>query len=159
MDRYLSGLLLVVGAGNEGKNVDLEENYSYPSCFSSENILNVAEIDFKGDLYRYKIGERVLGSNFGQRNVDIAAVGMNYSTFLKNNRSVYTLAGGTSNSAPVVTGVAALVLSVRPELKALELKKVLMDSVTHLPSLKGKIKSGGMVNAYQAIQLARNGRR
>jgi hypothetical protein len=30
----------------------------------------------------------------------------------------------------------------------------IMDSVTHLPSLRGKIKSGGMVNAYQAIQLA-----
>jgi hypothetical protein len=29
-----------------------------------------------------------------------------------------------------------------------------MDSVTPLPSLRGKIKSGGMVNAYQAIQLA-----
>jgi subtilisin family serine protease len=152
------GVLLVVGAGNEGKNVDLEENYSYPSCFDSENILNVAEIDFKGELYRYKIDGRVLGSNYGEKNVDIAAIGMNFTTFLKNNRSVYALGGGTSNSTPVVTGVAALVLSIRPELKALELKKILMDSATHLPSLKGKIKSGGMVNAYQAIQLARKAR-
>jgi thermitase len=58
-----------------------------------------------------------------------------------------------------VTGVAALVLSVRPELNVMELKKILMDSASYLPSLKGKIKSGGMVNAYQAIQLARNERR
>jgi hypothetical protein len=39
-------------------------------------------------------------------------------------------------------------------LKAPELKRILMDSVTPLPALKGKIGSGGMVNAYQALQLA-----
>lgn len=149
------GVLLVVGAGNNGKNVDLKENFTYPMSFENENILTVAEIDFKGELYRYKIDGRVLGSSYGEKNVDIAAIGMNFTTFLKSNRSVYALGGGTSNSTPVVTGVAALVLSIRPELKALELKKILMDSVTPLPSMKGKIKSGGMVNAYQAIQLAR----
>jgi thermitase len=148
------GVLLVVAAGNNGKNVDLKENFTYPVSFENENILTVAEIDFKGELYRYKIDGRVLGSSYGEKNVDIAAIGMNFTTFLKNNRSVYALGGGTSNSTPVVSGVAALVLSIRPELKVLELKKILMDSVTRLPSLKGKIKSGGMVNAYQAIQLA-----
>ncbi len=152
------GVLLVVGAGNEGRDVDLRENYTYPSCFDSQNILNVAEIDFKGELYRHQIQDRVFGSNFGRENVDIAALGMNYTTFLKNNSSVYALGGGTSNSTPVATGVAALVLSVRPGLKALELKKILMDSATPLPSLRGKIKSGGMVNAYQALRLALKGR-
>jgi hypothetical protein len=43
---------------------------------------------------------------------------------------------------------------VRPELKAPEVKKILMDSVTTLPSVKGKVKSGGMVNAYNALQFA-----
>jgi thermitase len=148
------GVLLVVGAGNYAKNVDLKENYTYPSCFENENILNVAEIDFKGDLFRYKIDDKIWGSNYGEKTVDIAAIGMNYTTFLKDNCSVYALQGGTSNSAPVVSGIAALVLSVRPELKAPELKRILMDSVTRLPALKGKIRSGGMVNAYQALKLA-----
>jgi len=43
-------------------------------------------------------------------------------------------------------------------LKGLELKKILMDSATPLSLLKEKVKSGGMVNAYQAIQLARKDR-
>ena len=68
--------------------------------------------------------------------------------------SVYRLTGGTSNAAPVVTGVAALLLSVRPQLKARELKQILMESSTKLPSLKGKIASGGMVNAYSALKMA-----
>jgi thermitase len=92
-----------------------------------------------------------LGSNFGPKTVDIAAIGDNYSCGLKDNQSVYWLSGGTSNSGPVVAGAAALVLSVKPALTALQLKEVLMQTVTKLPALEGKIKSGGMVNAYRAL--------
>ncbi len=148
------GALLVVGAGNDGKNVDLPENVTYPSCVPNGNILNVAEIDFKGELYRYRVGDRVLGSNYGPLNVDIAAVGDNFTTFLKNNVSVYAVAGGTSNSTPVVAGVAALVLAVRPDLDARSLKDVLMKSAVRLPALAGKVGSGGMVSAYQALRAA-----
>jgi thermitase len=148
------GVLLVVGAGNYAKDVDLPENVLYPSCFPNENILNVAEIDFKGDLVRYKIDNHEFGSNYGPKNVDIAAVGLNYTTFLKDEKSVYALAAGTSNSTPVVAGVAALVLSVRPALRASELKDILMKSATPLVGLKGKVGCGGMVNACRALRLA-----
>ena len=46
----------------------------------------------------------------------------NFTTFLKNGRGTYTLSAGTSNSGPVVTGIAALTLSVRPDLSATALK-------------------------------------
>ena len=88
------------------------------------------------------------------KNVDIAALGENYTTGLKHNWSVYWLSGGTSNSGPVVTGVAALILSVKPKLKARELKKIIMESATELPSLREKIMSGGMVNACKALKMA-----
>ncbi len=145
-------VLLVVGAGNDGLNIDLASNSTFPACFDLDNIVTVAEIDFKGNLYRYTVGERVLGSNFGLKTVDIAAIGDNYSCGLKDNRSVYWLSGGTSNSAPVVTGIAALLLSARPALSADRLKEILMQTVTKLPSLEGKIKSAGMVNAYRALK-------
>jgi thermitase len=145
-------VLLVVGAGNDGLNIDLPENSTYPACFDLDNILTVAEIDFRGDLYHYTVGDRVLGSNYGLRTVDIAAIGDNYSCGLKDNQSVYWLSGGTSNSGPVVAGVAALVLSIKPALAVLKLKEVLMQTATKLPSLEGKTKSGGMVNAYRALQ-------
>jgi hypothetical protein len=45
-------------------------------------------------------------------------------------------------------------LSVNPKLTALQLKSFLMQSVTKLPALKGKIASEGMVNAYQAVVAA-----
>ena len=149
-------VLLVTAAGNSGVNVDLPENFTYPTCFPDENILTVAMIDFRGELVRYKAGDQWLGSNFGARNVDIAALDQNFTAFLQNGRSTYMLAAGTSNSGPVVAGIAALTLSVRPGLSAVDLKKILTDSATRLPGLAGKIACGGMVNAYAALRAAGN---
>ncbi len=148
-------VLLVVGAGNSGLDIDQPANFTFPACFSLDNILTVTMIDFQGGLVRYRAGDRWLGSNYGARNVDIAALDENFTTFLENGRSTYRLAEGTSNSGPVVAGIAALALSVNPQLSALELKKILMDTATPLPGLKGKIACGGMVNAYRALLAAR----
>jgi subtilisin family serine protease len=149
-------VLLVVGAGNSGLDIDRPENLTYPACFDLDNILTVAMIDFQGRLVRYQAGDRWLGSNFGRRKVDIAAVEQNFSTFVENGRSSYRLAGGTSNAGPVAAGVAALTLSVAPRLSARQLKQILMDTVTRLPGLDGKTVSGGMINAYAALKAARS---
>ena len=151
-------VLLVVGAGNSGLDVDRAENFTYPACFDLDNILTVAMVDFRGDLVRYQAGDRWLGSNFGPRNVDIAAVEQNFSTFVENGRSAYRLSGGTSNAGPVVAGVAALTLSVDPRLSASALRKVLMDTAKRLPGLEGKVGCGGMVDAHAALLAARAGR-
>ena len=147
-------VLLVVGAGNSGLDVDRPENFTYPACFPLDNILTVAMIDFRGGLVRYKAGDKWLGSNYGARNVDIAALDENFTTDVQNGRSTYRLGGGTSCAGPVVAGIAALTLSVKPNLSATALKRILMDTATHLPALKGKTVSGGMVNAYAALLAA-----
>ena len=151
------GVLIVTGSGNAKINIDLEENYTYPNCFQNRNLLVVAEIDFDGNLYEVeKDSIYVGGSNFGVQNVDIAALAQNFTTGSRHNRSVYRLSGGTSNSTPVVTGVAALIFSIRPDLDGLEVKEILMKSATRLPGLQGKVKSGGMVNAFEALKLAQS---
>jgi subtilisin family serine protease len=152
------GVLLVVGAGNSGLDVDRPENFTYPACFDLDNILTVAMVDFRGDLVRYQAGERWLGSNFGPRNVDIAAVEQSFTTFVENGRSTYRMAGGTSNAGPVVAGIAALALSVEPGLGPGALKKVLLDSARRLPSLDGRVGCGGIVDAYAALLAARAAR-
>ena len=73
---------------------------------------------------------------------------------------------GTSMAAPVVSGVAAIIRSYFPELTAVQVKELLLQS-----SAKKKMKvikpgsaervpfsqlstSGGIVNAYNAVRLA-----
>jgi len=151
------GVLLVVGAGNSGLDIDRPENATFPACFDLDNILTVAMIDFRGGLVRYRAGERWLGSNFGPRMVDIAAVEESFTTFVENGRSAYRMAGGTSNAGPEVAGIAALTLSVAPGLDAPALKKLLMDTARRLPGLEGKVGCGGMVDAYAALKAAQAG--
>jgi len=73
---------------------------------------------------------------------------------LRDAASTYAVAGGTSNAGPVVAGVAALLLSVRPDLSATELKAVLIATATPVERLRGKVAAGGVVNAYRAIRFA-----
>jgi subtilisin family serine protease len=152
-------VLIVVAAGNDGKNIDLEENCLFPQCFETANLIRVAEIDFQGKLYRPPSSSKFLGgSNYGAKRVEIAALAMNYTTDIVGGMGTYELTGGTSNAAPGVSGVAAVMLSVNPKSTAIQLKSLLLQTITKLPALKGKIGSEGMVNAYQAVQAAKGGR-
>jgi subtilisin family serine protease len=148
-------VLIVMAAGNDGKDLDSDENCLYPQCFDTGNMIRVAEIDFQGNLFRVTGPSKFVGgSNFGVKRVEIAALAMNYTTSIVGAVGTYELTGGTSNAAPVVSGVAALMLSVNSKLTAAQLKRLLLQSVTRLPALKGRIGSEGMVNAYQAVLAA-----
>lgn len=135
------------------KNLD-DDCTSYPVCFDAANILAVGEIGFDGVLDMLSGPDRISGSNYGFHRVQVAAIARNFTTDVRNGIGVYRLAGGTSNAAPVVTGIAALMLSVRPELRAAELKRILIESSRKLPKLAGKITSGGIVDASQAVTMA-----
>jgi subtilisin family serine protease len=54
-------------------------------------------------------------------------------------------------AAPVVAGVAALLLSKEPKLSVDELRRKLFQSVDKLDSLKGKVVTGGRINAAKAV--------
>lgn len=71
-----------------------------------------------------------------------------------NGFPYYEYQNGTSFAAPIVSGVAALVMSHRPDLLASDVKDILLNSVTKSDSLSGKVKSGGMVRADKAMELA-----
>ena len=148
------GVLLVTGAGNDGRDLDDDANCLYPQCFDGENQIRVAQVAFDGTLYRYTVGGERRGSNYGVRRVEVGAIGEQFTTGLLNGSSTYETSNGTSSAGPVVAGIAALVLAVRPELSAVQLKDILMRSATRLPALRGKLGSGGVVNAYRALRLA-----
>jgi subtilisin family serine protease len=155
----LRNVLIVVGAGNDALDLDDDANAVYPQTLDEPNLLRVAQIALDGTLYRYQTGGQWRGSNYGKRWVELAAPGENFTTSLRNRQSTYEVSNGTSNAAPVVTGVGALVLSVRPDLNATELKQILIDSGTPDRHLEGMIKNGRVVNPVNALHLARDHRK
>ena len=54
-------------------------------------------------------------------------------------------------ATPEVVGVAALVLSLEPDMSVKELRQRLMDATDPLPALKGKVVTGGRINAALAV--------
>jgi thermitase len=90
-------------------------------------------------------------SNYGN-NVDVAAPEAVYTTVRGGG---YMYAGGTSFSAPIVAGVAALVFSVNPSLTPIEVQDILRRSADDLGPAGFDVHYGwGRVNAARAVAMA-----
>ena len=158
-------VLFVHAAGNDGNNIDLEENINFPND-SEDNKKEFARNVMTVGALNYVYGETVIApfSNYGSINVDVYAPGMEIYATVPNNK--YKYEQGTSMAAPNAAGVAALVRSYYPKLSAVQVKQILMDSGTSLPatvelgesqekkSTADTSRSGKMVNAYNALILA-----
>ncbi|HEX8844014.1 MAG TPA: S8 family peptidase [Pyrinomonadaceae bacterium] len=133
------GILFVAAAGNSSEDADKRPHY--PAGYKLDNVVSVAALDSNDKLAGF--------SNFGAKSVHIAAPGKNIlSTWLKGE---FREASGTSMATPEVAGVAALVLSVNPKMSVKELRQRLLDSVDPIDSLKGKVLTGGRINAAKAV--------
>ena len=164
-------VLIVHAAGNDGYNIDKTENINYPND-SEDNVKeftnNVITIGAINKAY----GENVVApfSNFGKINVDVFAPGEEIYATVPNNK--YKYLQGTSMASPNAAGVAALIRSYYPKLKAVQVKQILIDSGVALPSMvilgenpnpnekpvalssAESSKSAKMVNAYNALLMA-----
>ncbi len=137
------GILFVAAAGNYSDDTDKIPNY--PANSTSPNVVSVAAIDHNGNLADF--------SNFGLKTVHVGAPGQDiYSTWIG---STYKKDSGTSMATPHVAGLAALMLAQKNRPMA-EIKSKLLSSVTPLPSLAGKTVSGGIINAFKALDGEKN---
>lgn len=149
--------LVVASAGNDSNNpfggcsgwCNNDVRLKYPASFDSENLLVIASTANNGTMSSF--------SNTGIKTVDIAAPGS--AIFSTTNNNQYQSASGTSMASPNTVGVAAMVLGYYPNLSAVELKKVLMSSVTKVTDFTSRISSGGRVNLKAAMDKARTVRK
>ncbi len=157
------GVLLVHAAGNDGKNNDTTFNYPSATYLNGARPTNWITVGASGDV---KTGGLVADfSNYGKKDVDVFAPGVKiYATVPGGN--TYQNLQGTSMASPVVAGLAAFIMSYYPTLTAIQVKNIIMQSVSK-PAGKvinpetGKEVSmadlsvtGGIVNAYEAVKLA-----
>jgi subtilisin family serine protease len=134
-----AGILFVAAAGNNG--TDNDKRPHYPSNYDLPNVISVAALDNTDSLTSF--------SNFGIKTVHIAAPGKDIKSTWLNDE--YREASGTSMATPHVAGVAALIIAANPKISVAKLRERLLNSVDKLDSLKGKIASGGRLNAAKAL--------
>ncbi len=157
------GVLLVHAAGNDAKNLDESFNYPTPALLDGTRPNNWITVGASGDPKAGGLSASF--SNYGKNEVDVFAPGVKiYATVPGGN--TYQNLQGTSMASPVVAGLAAFIMSYYPNLSAAQVKTVIEKSakapaeMVNKPGEGEKVSSaelsrtGGIINAYEAIKLA-----
>ncbi|MEH6908493.1 S8 family serine peptidase [Neobacillus drentensis] len=139
LDSYIqyaraNGIVLVAAAGNSDSYIPM-----YPAALNG--VIGVSATDNNDRITSF--------SNYGNY-IDLAAPGLSiYSTI---NGNSYDYMSGTSMAAPVVAGVAALVLSKNPFLSPSQVESILTRSTTDLGNRGWDSFYGyGRIDAYKAV--------
>jgi len=138
------GSVVIFASGN-----DRASSVSYPA--SLPNVIAVGAID--------RNGRRAGFSNFGT-NLDVVAPGVGIITTSINNS--YVTVDGTSLAAPHVSGIAALILSVRPDLTQAQVRHAIESTARKLPNYNFNVNrpngtwnnqvGHGLVDAHAALR-------
>lgn len=157
------GVLLVHAAGNSALNLDTSWNFPTPVFDDGKRAPNWITVGASGDP---KAGGLTASfSNYGKKEVDVFAPGVRiYATVPGGN--TYQNLQGTSMASPVVAGLAAFIMQYYPDLSAEQVKlaieksaqkpakKVTQPGSADEVNLSDISKTGGLVNAYEAIKIA-----
>jgi len=155
---YGKGVVMVAAAGNSAS--DLNDFPLYPICFDAgketNKVLGVSAISASHNIASF--------SNIGSNCVDITAPGENifstvrYSPKYDLNEQYTGGWSGTSFSAPLVSGAAALIKSIKPNWAAKNIYKALLSTTHHTPStdVYSNLFGTGLLQIDKAVQYALN---
>lgn len=132
------GVVTVCAGGNSGKI----QNFHFPSDLDA--CISVTATNSGGSIV----------PGWGYNNYkDIAAPGYNIWSTSASGNSKYEVKSGTSMAAPVVSGIVALMKSVKPSLSVAEVKNILYSTATDKGAAGYDPYYGnGLVNADLVIQ-------
>lgn len=161
-------VLLVMAAGNDALDLNGKETIDrFPNDINIFSKINIAPNFVLVGALNPEYGEGMVAnfSNFGNIDVDVFAPGV--KIYATAPESKYKYLQGTSMASPNAVGVAAVIRSYYPSLKAWEVKEILKESgiaidgtviVSGDKTDKRKFKdistSGRIVNLYNALILA-----
>ncbi|WP_448701087.1 S8 family serine peptidase [Mucilaginibacter sp. AW1-3] len=160
-------VLLVMAAGNENQDVDATPEY--PNDIMEGSLVRTGDNVISVGASAAKNNDEKLAatfSNYGKKNVDVFAPGVKVTSIEMD--AEFDTADGTSFASPITAGLAALLLEYYPHLSAKQVKQIILQSAKPLTgtmvykpgSTSEKVdfstlsKTGGIVNAYQALLIA-----
>ena len=157
------GVLMVHAAGNDGADLAEKANFptaTYLSGGRAQNWIEVGASSWRG-------GDSLVAtfSNYDATQVDVFAPGVDILSTVPGGG--YKRESGTSMAAPVVSGLAAMLMSYYPSLTASDVKRIILasavrraDQMVLRPGGGTRVRfgtlsaTGGIVNAYTAVKLA-----
>jgi subtilisin family serine protease len=124
-----ANVLVVAAAGNTRSDDDAVP--AYPANLDAPNLVSVTSVDQRGRL--------APNASYGRTTVDLAAPGEAILSIARGGG--YELRSGTSMAAAQVTGAAALLAGIRPDLGWAGLRSALLGSArpTSLPVAAGRL--------------------
>ena len=133
------GVLIIASSGNDTSDTDLYP--TYPAGYDLPNVIAVTSTDRNDALAWF--------ADYGRNTVDIAAPGYDIIGTFPGNR--YVRLSGSSMSTALVSGAACLLWSRAPFMTDQDMKAALYASVDKLPSLEGRVTTGGRVNLQRLM--------
>ncbi|MBL4756076.1 MAG: S8 family serine peptidase, partial [Rhizobiales bacterium] len=128
-------LLVVVSAGNDGRDIDAEP--VFPASFDIENLLVVTSVDDFGML--------PIDSNWGLVSVDIAVPAEQIATM--DHRGASVRASGASYAVPRIAALAARFAAANPTWSTSDIKSAIIALARPLPRQStDKIRFGWLPN-------------
>ena len=166
-EAYEKGLIIVAAAGNESADgstddisLDLNKNPQYPICHDgggdNNYILGVGAVDENDVKSKF--------SNYGSKCLDVVAPGENFwglnffSPVIPGFNKYYGgYWSGTSLAAPLVSGTAALIKSIRPDLSNKQIYQLIIENADDINNLNPRYRDlmgGGRLNMEKALKAA-----
>lgn len=150
------GLLLVAAAGN-GDSDEINYNwpphdYRYPASY--DRVLSVTSVG--SDLSHYWSNAGITHTHNDK--VDVSAPGYSViSTSIDPAVNYYWKSSGTSFAAPYVTGMAGLILSLKPDLLPHQLSWIIKSTAQNIDQFNEEyigLIGTGLIDAYAAVLKA-----
>lgn len=137
---YKKGVVMVASAGNNGKKFGKLGNGltfgHYPSGFPE--VISVSALNLVGQ-------NKWKDSNYGEGQIDIAAPGVLIYSAARGD-TYKAIREGTSMAAPMVSALASLILSVKPDMHPKLVLETMCKSATKLPNTTEDKVGCGRIN-------------
>ncbi|HKG23971.1 MAG TPA: S8 family peptidase, partial [Blastocatellia bacterium] len=138
------GILFVCAAGNTP--VDSDSIPQYPASWAAtmSNVISVAALDRMDTITSF--------SAYGHNTISVAAPGQEILSTIPGGG--YAQFHGTSQAAPHVSGIAALLWSNEPTLTPAQVKERIIRTSEPVLSVASKLVNSGRANAFAALTNA-----